>query len=227
MKARTLITAHSGADGSKENSMEFVRYALTTRADVLEVDVRRGKDGNLVICHDEVPDEAVSLREVFESVKNSPAMRINCDLKEAGLEETVWKLARENGLGAERILYSGTVSPGGVRSAYHWREVEIFWNVEECIPDVYRRLGGQELNRERIQELITTCKLYEISVINIDVRFLSRELLDAMKKNEIGISVWTVNSADQIRELLNAEVYNITTRNLAAALVLRDEKERL
>ena len=133
-------------------------------------------------------------------------MRINCDLKEAGLEETVWKLARENGLGAERILYSGTVSPGGVRSAYHWREVEIFWNVEECIPDVYRRLGGQELNRERIQELITTCKLYEISVINIDVRFLSRELLDAMKKNEIGISVWTVNSADQIRELLNAEV---------------------
>lgn len=37
----TLITAHSGADGTCENSMEFVYYALTTSADVLELDVRR------------------------------------------------------------------------------------------------------------------------------------------------------------------------------------------
>ena len=43
MNRKTLITAHSGADGTPDNSMEFVRYALTRQADVLEVDVRMEK----------------------------------------------------------------------------------------------------------------------------------------------------------------------------------------
>lgn len=29
----TMITAHSGADGTKENSLEFVAYAMQTGAD--------------------------------------------------------------------------------------------------------------------------------------------------------------------------------------------------
>lgn len=43
---KTLITAHSGADGTPENSMEFVRHVLAAQADVLEVDVRTGKTGS-------------------------------------------------------------------------------------------------------------------------------------------------------------------------------------
>lgn len=43
----TMITAHSGADGTKENSLEFVAYAMQTGADALEVDVRMGENGIL------------------------------------------------------------------------------------------------------------------------------------------------------------------------------------
>ena len=39
--------------------MEFVQYALTTSADVLELDVRQDKDHNLIIAHDETDGEAV------------------------------------------------------------------------------------------------------------------------------------------------------------------------
>ena len=39
-KITTNITAHSGSDGTPDNSMEFVHYALTTSADALEIDVR-------------------------------------------------------------------------------------------------------------------------------------------------------------------------------------------
>lgn len=42
---KTMITAHSGADGTKENSLEFVKYAMQTGADALEVDVRWEKTG--------------------------------------------------------------------------------------------------------------------------------------------------------------------------------------
>lgn len=59
-----LITAHTGADGTPDNSLEYVRYALTTNADTLEVDIRPIDDGTLVISHDEAGLDAVPLAEV-------------------------------------------------------------------------------------------------------------------------------------------------------------------
>ena len=38
--------------GRRENSMEFVRHVLAAQADVLEVDVRMGKNRELIISHD-------------------------------------------------------------------------------------------------------------------------------------------------------------------------------
>ena len=58
----TLITAHTGADGRPDNSLEFVEYALGCGADTLEVDVRRLPGGNgsetLAIGHDQVGAQA-------------------------------------------------------------------------------------------------------------------------------------------------------------------------
>ena len=224
---KTLITGHSGADGTPDNSMEFVRYVLGTQADVLEIDVRRGHNGNLIICHEEATRECVNLREIFMKVKNSPSIRVNCDLKEAGLEELVWNLAGECELEPERLIYSGTVWPGGSRKAHPWRQVEIQWNVEECIPDVYTRLGSMGLTSEMILKLVDSCKVFDVSVININEKYLSEELIESMRKNEIGISAWTVNDPDRIRTFLRERLYNITTRNLMAALALREEKEYL
>ena len=44
----TLITAHTGADGRPDNSLEFVEYALGCGADTLEVDVRRKYNVNIL-----------------------------------------------------------------------------------------------------------------------------------------------------------------------------------
>ena len=53
-----MITAHSGADGTKENSLEFVAYAMQTGADALEVDVRMGENGILILSHDKTDEDA-------------------------------------------------------------------------------------------------------------------------------------------------------------------------
>ena len=62
-----MITAHSGADGTKENSLEFVAYAMQTGADALEVDVRMGENGILILSHDKTDEDAVRLADVFRS----------------------------------------------------------------------------------------------------------------------------------------------------------------
>lgn len=56
--AATLITAHNGADATPEDSMEFVRHALASGADVMEIDIRRLVDGKLVFAHDLPSDPA-------------------------------------------------------------------------------------------------------------------------------------------------------------------------
>ncbi|MBS5281024.1 MAG: glycerophosphodiester phosphodiesterase, partial [Butyricicoccus pullicaecorum] len=104
------ITAHSGCDGTPDNSLEFVRHALQTNADALEVDVRKTKDGILAISHDAILDgqDAPALDAVFALVAQTDKW-INCDLKEPDLENAVIDLARGHGL-LQRLIFSGTVS---------------------------------------------------------------------------------------------------------------------
>ena len=146
-KKSTLITAHSGSDGTPDNSMEFVNYALGTAVDALEIDVRQAANGTLIISHDETGEEAVTLKEVFDAVRGHEK-RINCDLKEYGLEEAVNELAVSCGLAEGQILFSGSVKPREERSGRPWEAVEVFWNVEECISDIYVCEAGGE--REKI-----------------------------------------------------------------------------
>ena len=105
-----LITAHSGCDGTPDNSLEFVRHALQTNADALEVDVRKTENGGLAISHDPIAadQDAPTLQAVFSLVAPTEK-KINCDLKEPDLEEAVIGLAREQGL-LQRLIFSGTVS---------------------------------------------------------------------------------------------------------------------
>lgn len=223
----TQITAHSGSDGTPDNSMEFVQYALTTSADALEIDVRRADDQTLVISHDKTNTETVPLVKVFEAVKQNAGMRINCDLKEYGLEETVFLLSQECQLPEGTILFSGSVKPCEPSKEKIWKNVEIYWNVEECIPDIYICEKGKE--QEKITqtvawELLKKYKKYGISVMNINEKYLNPVLMEVLKNAGIGISAWTVNDPERIRQLLDLGVKNITTRCPACALKIREEK---
>ena len=96
MSDKTQITAHSGSDGTPDNSLACVRYALSTAADAFEVDVRRLADGTLALGHDAADHTAPTLREVLALAAAKPGVRINCDLKERGLEPAVAALAADS-----------------------------------------------------------------------------------------------------------------------------------
>ena len=93
-----MITAHSGCDGTPENSLEFLRTALLSEADAVEVDVRKNGEGKLILSHDETEEDAVTLEEAFRMAEGIPKKKINCDLKQKGLEEEIYRLALEYGM---------------------------------------------------------------------------------------------------------------------------------
>ena len=216
----TLITAHTGADGRPDNSLEFVSYALECGADTLEVDVRRNPGGVLAIGHDEAGTEAPLLEEVLRMAAARPCIRVNCDLKEPGLEAPVCRLAEEAGLSG-RLILSGTVdafrdAPGA----------EIYLNLEEYVPDLYlkyREIPDFEL--EAAEKIASVCKEAGVHTVNVYQGLVTRRFAETLAQDGIGLSVWTVNSPWELKWFLGLGVRNITTRTAALAQALREGRE--
>ena len=105
---KTVITAHSGCEGTPDNSREHILAAIASGAEMIEVDVRQAPDGTLILSHD-VPEDIsvrVTLRELFELIEPEKNMEMNLDVKTSGLVEPVMALAKEFDL-AGRILFTG------------------------------------------------------------------------------------------------------------------------
>ena len=137
MSDKTLITAHSGSDGTPDNTFACVEYALSTAVDAFEVDVRRLADGTLALGHDAADHTAPTLREVLALAAAKPGVRINCDLKERGLELAVAALAAECGMSG-RLILSGSVDVGIFAAHPELHDcAEVYLNIEEYVPDLY------------------------------------------------------------------------------------------
>ena len=210
-----LITAHSGCDGTPDNSLEFVRHALQTNADALEVDVRKTENGVLAISHDPIAadQDAPTLQAVFSLVAPTEK-KINCDLKEPDLEEAVIGLAREQGL-LQRLIFSGTVSLERIQKDESLRkDVCIYINIEELMPGLYDRLAeGAQLTADDMHQAASLCKQYGLAVINVYEKLCTQEFLHIMQQRGIKVSAWTVNDPARAAALAaEAATVNITSR---------------
>lgn len=223
-ETKPLLTAHAGADGTPDNSLAFVRYALTLPVDAFEVDVRRNADGVLALGHDEAGADAPTLETVFALAAAHPTMRVNCDLKPTGLEREVCALAQQMGL-AGRLVLSGTVDAAVWAADEMLRQTaEVYLNIEEYVPDIYvsyREIPDFEL--QAAARIAAVCKEHGIGTVNINQMLVTRRLVETLARDGIGLSAWTVNDANELRWFLGAGVRNITTRAAKRALALRAE----
>ena len=221
-----MITAHSGADGFQDNSLAYVRYALASGADCLEVDVRRGADGKLMLGHDAADAALPSLEEVFTLLAETPRMGINCDLKEPGLEEAVCALAEAKGL-AGRVLLTGTVDMRRWTARHELHEIASLWaNIEELLPDFDKERLKEPACREQAAEAaVRLCRELGIDTVNSWYGLADEAFLERFRRAGIALSLWTVNEEEALRRYLRAGVRSITTRKLKLALALREEEK--
>lgn len=218
-----MITAHSGADGTPDNSLAFVRYALTLAPDALEVDVHRRADGVLAIAHD--TDESgryegcPTLAEVFALVREQPAIGLNCDCKDAGLEEQV--VAQHAAEAPQNPLFlSGTVSPRTLIDHPEIKEhATVLLNAEEIVRDFYERLvTDSPAFAATGREAAEACLACGAKVVNVNFNACAEEFQRELDARGVGVSVWTVGDLDKARDFAARGVFNITTRNAKALL---------
>ena len=199
MSDKTLITAHSGSDGTPDNSLACVRYAISTAVDAFEVDVRRLADGTLALGHDAAD------HETHNNDHN-------------GLQQRDKALGRHLGLIVE-CLADGrqqAVQLAGLLA-------EVYLNIEEYVPDLYlnyRNIPDFELTAAEI--ITKVCREHGIATVNMNQVLITRRFIETLKDSGIALSAWTVNEEIFLDWFLTQGVRNITTRRPALALRLRD-----
>ena len=227
MSTKTLITAHSGADDTPDNSLAFVRYALTLPVDALEVDARRRADGVLAIGHDEAGDTAPTLLDVFALAGAHPSVKVNCDLKEPGLEQDVYQLAIQEGLSG-RIIYSGTVDVNALDNIPGLREsVEIYLNLEEYVPDLYNNYRNiPDFELKAAETICNICTEHGIHVVNMNQILVTKRFCERLVQKGLGVSAWTVDWPEEMQWFFANRVHNLTTRRPKNALTARSTADQ-
>lgn len=219
------ITAHSGCENTPDNSEENIRAAVASGADVLEIDIRR-IGGVLLLTHNmpAAGESCVTLEECFRlTAALSQTIRVNCDLKEPGLEQDVLSLAEKNGLKG-RIILTGVVSPSSLSALPCWALVSM--NAENLLPGLEEAAAARPEERMTEQEeemLLEEAQKYGITSINMHYPLFHQTLGHKMAAHGIFFSLWTVNDPDTLRSLLAFDLENITTRLPVTACRLRKE----
>lgn len=201
MKYKTLITAHSGAENTIDNTLESIRVMADCGADIIEIDVRM-HEGVLIMSHDEPEAQCDALEDAFRIVREHPGLKMNIDLKQSGIVCAVAELAEKCGV-TDRLLFTGAVGEEDFPCVRE-RGLTVWYNSDAMDKDAGWLAGVDALGFDALNLYFG------------DVNENLREHADRL-------SVWTVDGESLLRRFLEAGVKNITTRIPKLAMKLREE----
>lgn len=197
-----MITAHSGCDDSSANSAEYISHALTIDINALEIDIRRNFDGGLILTHNppQHGEKYMTIHEAFDIIRPHD-MKINCDMKESGLEYDILRAAFDSGITHERVIFTGTLTD--------WRKkipcAETWLNPEEILTDFYSAMSD-----DRAEYVMRLAGIHGYSAVNIDFHFVNEAVRFYAGKYNLALSLWTIDDSSDIPQDIS-RVINITT----------------
>ena len=228
MNKKIMITAHSGCEGTPDNSIASIEKGISLGADCVEIDIRMDARGRLWLTHDlpEMFDSLVPLEEAFARVRES-GVAVNCDLKEYGALLPVLTLAEKCGIRRDKLIFSGSVDTALLeKDPDIARRSRIFLNSEELVRDLKKSqtpdrvdqtavlLAEAELAAERLHAL-------GAEALNAPYKHMPDELISRLRAGNVALSLWTLNDEKTLREFMAKDLLNITTRCPSVALAAR------
>ena len=199
------VTAHSGSENTEDNSMEFLKKAVGSGVQILEVDLTFRKDGTPVLLHKDVAEDNEGL--LFEDAvkyisENSQTVRVNLDLKAySNLPEVVRILDKYSM--SERCFYTGVKEENAETVRTEGAPIKYYLNIS---PDKSKKTDPDELNS--VLEKVRNCGAVGI---NCNYKYASREMCELFHKNGLLVSYWTAKTKPVMLKLISIGPDNITT----------------
>ena len=237
-----LVTAHTGCEGTPENSLESLRAGLEAGADTVEIDVRGTRDGSVVLMHDdyveyegqrraveeltlsEINDAlsppAILLEEAFEAFAAEEST-LNLDLKDDVCIEPTVELVRRYGL-SERVIITGCDAGRATTVRRVGPELPVLLNVG--VEDAEIALRSYQEFADKICRRATESGCCGL---NVPYALCRSELVRYARYRYLPVSVWTVDDEATMLDMAGMGVDSITTyRPKTLARLLAEEQRR-
>lgn len=233
---RPLVIAHRGNSGNAPaNTIEAIRQAIDVGVDMIEIDVRLTKDGIPVLMHNDTVDETTdgkglvsqmsfdqirkldagswkdrkykgekipSLMEVLDYVKGKVYLSI--DLKdESAIPEMVRAIQSAD-------MVNDVVICGCVET-----QAKAIWQLDENFSVLLNtdsdldRLAKKDNKTEFIREYIRRACKARFSVLNVNYKFVTDELIYKAHLRGLSVWVWTVDKEEDMNRLIEMGVDGI------------------
>lgn len=193
-------TAHTGCLNTPDNTLESIEVGINCGADIFEIDLNFDAEGTPVLSHDS-PQGSNNLLfdDALSAVSQSDSIRINIDIKSTANLEEMERIIEKHGL-TDRVFLTGVDKRfmDDVMNRCHLVSYYLNYNVSE----------DTDIN-EVVQKTLDTRSIG----LNTNYSFVTEELVELVHKNNLLISVWTVNNTEDMIKFINMGVDNITTRN--------------
>ena len=218
MSATTAVIAHRGASAvRRENTVEAFVEARRLGADMVELDVRRTRDGALVVHHDASltgVGPIVGLRRdqlppwlptLDEAVEACVGMLVNIEVKSSPLDpdfdEERWVAARVAERVGERAWHERVLV-----SSFDLVSVDRVRAVDDGIPTALLTLPGIDT-----RDAAATALEHGHRVLHPHDLAVTPELVEHLHSRGIAVNVWTVDDPDRMRALVEMGVDGICT----------------
>jgi len=213
-----LVIAHRGACYYEpENTLRSIGRALKLGAEMVEVDVRLSKDGEVVVIHDESVDRTTNgsgyvrdmslkelkkldagfresiptLREVLGLVKGKATLAV--ELKEEAIEDKVVGLVEEEGFEAEVL----------VTSFLH----DALRNVKGLNPEIKTGV----IFRSRPVNPVQLALDVNADCLLPHYKYVDQSMVEEAHRRNLAVYPWTVNSKEDAQRLVAVGVDGIVT----------------
>lgn len=246
MRNKPLVVAHEGCEGAAPHSLDSVDRGLDAGADAIEVDIRRTRDGVVVLRHDPlvlVDGEGVPVSELtsIELDELATAGRIGGERpirRITRLEEVLLRV-RERGAEAnldvkedevvdlavrvvretgmvDRVVFSGCEAPRARYLKGRYRECQVLLNVSET----QYRVGAVDYE-EFAESVCEEAVEAGCCALNLAHRFCREEVVTRAHRRFLAVAVWTVDEPEAMQRFLDLGVDAITTKRVTRLLRLR------
>ncbi len=197
------VTAHTGCEKSKDNSIDSLKVGCTSGADIVEFDLNFDSQGNAVLSHNAPVGGCATLDEAFGCIAKYEKIKVNVDVKKTDNLKAVVACA-EKYLLTERIFYTGIQQ----------KDVS---TVKQQTPSVsyYLNVAVDRKRKNNIEYLNSLADLVEQQGaigINLNKRGCSEKLVELFHERNLLVSVWTVNNRLEMQKIISLAPDNITTR---------------
>jgi len=218
-----LVIGHRGARGHiAENTLPSISKAISLGVDGVEIDVFRCASGQLVVFHDQTLEKLTNASGYIEqldldSIRNIkvldhyaiPTLDEVLDLIDGRILLNIELKGTQTALLTNQLLqryFEGTKwSPDKIIiSSFNWEELEIFYQANSNVPIAV-------LTEDDPLDAIAIGEKLNAIAINPNYKSLDKNNIEKIKKAGFKLYPWTVNTHENILNLIDLGVDGIIT----------------